>query len=112
MRNAHVFAHKAVGDVLFRFKLFVLIYHKHLYAGIDQESAKDVQDPIVPGDKGGADGDEDSAEYNGHQDADEQYPCIAGFLYFEEAEDEDKYEDIIDGERPFHEVGAQVADGG
>src|SRR5690606_27854133 len=111
MRNAHVLAHEAVGQVLFRFKLLMLVYHEHLHAGIHQERAKDVQYPVEFSNKGGADGDKDGAENNGHQDADQQHAGVAGFRYLEKAEDEYEYKNVVDGQRPFHEVSAQVADG-
>jgi hypothetical protein len=76
--------------------------------GDKQNSGKDVADPFEVSEETYACGDEGSAHEDGAEDAPEEGLGLMGGFDFEEAEEEEKEEEVVDGERLFDGVACEV----
>src|ERR1700749_1059087 len=66
---------------------------------------------MYPGYRGDPYRNKDDPEQDGQQDTDHQHPPIINRFYTEEGKDENEYEDIVNAQAPFHQVGADVFEG-
>lgn len=80
--------------------------------GDEQDSGEDVADPLEAGQEAEAGGDEGSAHEDGAEDAPEEGFGLIGGLDLEDTEEEEKEEEIVDGERLFDGVAGEVLRGG
>ncbi len=53
-------------------------------------------------------GNKQDPEHDGQDDPYHQYPTNVFLLHLQGSEDEDKHENVIDGERHFHEIRGQI----
>ena len=83
---------------------FVIGRAHHLDAGINQECAEQVQDPVVARDQCGTDEDEDGAQHDGAKNADHQRALLQLRTDPEAGEDQQEHEDVVDGQGLFDDI--------
>lgn len=91
-----------------RIKFLIIRRGKHLIPGIEEENAKQVQDPVKPLHERHAGRDKNDPEQNGHQNTDQERSRDVFFLYRERRKDEHKDKNVVDAQAPFHQVGAEI----
>jgi hypothetical protein len=106
-------AEKADGNVVIRVDVHLLLARQgHLDAGVDEEGAEDVDDPVEAGDHADAHEDEDGAHDDGADDAPEEHAVLPARGDLEVGEDEDEDEDVVDAQAELDEVGGEELLGG
>jgi len=80
-------------------------------ARVDEEGTEDVEQPVEPGDEGGADEDEGGPHDHGAQDPPEEDPPLVQGGDAERPEDEDEDEEVVDGQGVLDDVPRHVLDG-
>ena len=97
------------GDPAGRFGLFLFgAWEDEADRGDEQDGGEDVADPLEVGEEADACGDEGSAHEDGAEDAPEEGLGLMGRFDFEEAEEEEKEKEVVDGERFFDGVACEV----
>jgi hypothetical protein len=81
-------------------------------SGYEKDGCEDVADPMEAGQQAEAGGDEGSAHEDGPGNSPEEDFGLVGRFDFEEAEEEQEDEEIVDGERLFDGVAGKVLGGG
>jgi len=76
-------------------RLFLL---EHLNSCVNQESAKDVDDPVEPIEQCGADKDHCQANEQGSEDTPEENTVLIFRGYLEEGKDQDEDKKVINGQ--------------
>jgi hypothetical protein len=92
-------------------ELRLVLLEEERIAGVHEEDAEYVEDPVETLYQPDADGDEGDAEDDGKYDAHEQGPAGVGLLHPEIGEDDDEDEDVVHAQRPFHQIGREVLGG-
>src|SRR5690606_19341070 len=85
----------------------VLVTHRHTDAGDDEERPEHVEHPVVVLQHVAACEDERGAHDERAEDSPEQHTVLVGCRYTEVREDEDEYEQVVDGERLLDQVTGQ-----
>jgi hypothetical protein len=98
--------HEADDGVVLRVGRRLLLPH-HPDAGVDEEDAEDVDDPVEAFDERGAECDHRHAHDERAHHAPEEYPVLVLRRHLEVAEDEQEDEEVIDRERQLDDVAGQ-----
>jgi hypothetical protein len=86
-------------------KFSLVFFEEQMVPGIQKEKTEKVQNPMKPVDQFNAHSNENDAEYDGQQNAYQQCTSGIGFFYPEISEDQDEHKNIVNAQRPFHQVG-------
>ena len=89
----------------------VVAQHQHTRSREQQHRTENVHDPVEPLDDGYAAEDHRAAQDNRPKNSPEQYPVLLGQRHLEMCEHHRDYEDVVDGQRLFHQVTGKKLDG-
>ena len=95
------------GGVVLGVDVGVFAGEGHLDAGVDEERAEDVEDPVKARDDAHADQNEDRAHHDGADDAPEEHAVLEARLDLEVGEDENEHEDVVHAQAEFDEIAGE-----
>src|SRR5215217_6702859 len=111
MMDGQHFIEQPVNRIGSRIELFIAFYREYFDTGINEESAKNVKDPVKSFNQHNTHGNKNNPEHDRHQDANQQGTGNMIGADFEITKDEDENKDVIDTQAPFHEVSTEVFQG-
>ena len=109
-RKKPLLLQQAQHHILIGMHIFLIMKH-HADAGVDQESAEDVDDPVKAVDQGHPHRDHEPAHEQRAQDPPEQNFMLVFGMHAEIGKDHDKNKDIVDAEGFFDQVAGQEHQG-
>src|SRR5690606_10582322 len=87
------------GEIVLRIDIdLFLARQRHLDAGVDQEGAENVENPMKAGDDADTDEDEHRAHDHRADDAPEQHAVLIARRHLEIGEDENENENVVDAQ--------------
>ena len=105
-RKGQEFSGQLNDFIFLKINMFFLFIPQKLDAGINQNRAENIQNPVELMDQISAGADKYAAENDRSQNAPEQSAVVVSFFQIEVAENEHDHEKIVHGQHFFRDVGA------